>query len=105
MNRCRPQNKDKKTLENVEKSPQTSRKRRAAKGWIVEEVQEAKGGIRSWRCQKRLWEVAKKRMLDDRGALLSEEGNIIREYRANTRNIFSVVGTRRLKKKNVKVGA
>ena len=58
------------------------------------------GGVK-----KRLWEVAKKRMLDDRGALLSEEGNIIREYRANTRNILSVVGTRRLKKKKVKVGA
>ena len=32
--------------------------------------------------EKRLWNIAKKRMLEDRGALPKEDGNLLREYRA-----------------------
>ena len=32
--------------------------------------------------QKGLWNIAERRMLDDRGALPKEEGEIIREYKS-----------------------
>ena len=32
--------------------------------------------------QKGLWNVAREKMLQDRGALLEEEGDVVREYKA-----------------------
>ena len=50
--------------------------------------------------QKGLWNVAREKMLQDRGALPKEEGNIVREFKAmHAENLFSswlredVVGT------------
>ena len=45
-----------------------------------ERVQEAEGGILDWwfHGTKELWNIAKQRMLEDRGALREEEGDLIR---------------------------
>ena len=58
-------------------------------------MQEASGGIGSWRlhdAKKFVKHCQKKRMLEDRGALPTEEGNVIREYKAIHEENFSAVG-------------
>ena len=65
-----------------------------ARNWEIEgqnlknnkgRVQEIVEGVRNGRgfmAQKGRWNVAKKKMLQGRGALLEEEGDIVREYKA-----------------------
>ena len=45
----------------------------------------------SWR-KKGDWNIAKKRMLEDRGALLKEEGDLVKEYKAMHDKTSSAVG-------------
>ena len=42
--------------------------------------------------QKALWNITKKRSLEDRGALPKEEGDFIRDKKAMHEEHFSVVG-------------
>ena len=48
--------------------------------------------------QRGLWNIVKKKMLEDRGQLPQEEGDLIREYNAVHENIFSVVDGERIQK-------
>ena len=45
----------------------------------------------SWR-KKGLWNITKKRMLEDRGAVPKEDVDILREYKPCTKKTFSAVG-------------
>ena len=58
--------------------------------------------------KKELWNIAKKRLLEDRGALFREDGDLLREYQAMQKeNFFSswlredVDGRKQRKKKEV----
>ena len=64
-----------------------------------------------FKAQKGLWNVAREKLLQDRGALPEEEGDIVREYRAMREENFlsswlreDVVGTERSKDREEKVG-
>ena len=49
-------------------------------------------GVGGFMAQKTLWDIGKKRILENRGALPKEEGDFIREYKAMHEENFSVVG-------------
>ena len=49
-------------------------------------------GVGDFMAQKALWNITKKRSLEDRGALPKEEGDFIRDYKAMHEEHFSVVG-------------
>ena len=66
--------------EHVEKNPQTRSRRSAGQKrerWNVEGKREEESGVGGFMAQKGLWDVAKKRMLEDRGALPKDEGELI----------------------------
>ena len=52
--------------------------------------------------QKALWNIAKKRILEDRGALPKEKGDFIRDKKAMHEEHFSVVGYGTTRKVNPK---
>ena len=51
--------------------------------------------------QTRLWNIAKKRMLEDRGALNKEKGNLVREHKATHEEHFLSIWLRENKKGKV----
>ena len=72
MNRCRPEQKGTKELGKmlrmIKKSQEGENPDREGQGSIIEGV------------KTRLWNIAKKSMLADRGALLEDGGDLVREW-------------------------